>query len=98
MSQADIEQLRTPAHTYCESVEQQIIDHFGSSPSLLDAHVAVSDDVAKEIAVTANKTKSQLIYIGAEEGGVTQQFFRGRPIEQILRSATCDVAVYRGVE
>lgn len=31
-------------------------------------------------------------------GGVTQQFFRGRPIEQILRSATCDVAVYRGVE
>jgi nucleotide-binding universal stress UspA family protein len=64
---------------------------------LIDAHVTVSDDVPKEIVIAANKTKSRLICLGASERNLSERFWFGNPIEQVLRNATCDVAIYRGL-
>jgi nucleotide-binding universal stress UspA family protein len=60
----------------------------------LDLAVVVSDDVPKEIVILANKMKSQLIFMGASERALGQRLVYGSPIEQVLRSAPCDVAIH----
>lgn len=92
------ERLRLPGEAYCGRIEQEIGEQLGLAPAIMEAHVAVSDDVPKEIVLAANKTKSRLIYMGASERNLTERFLYGNPIEQVLRSANCDVAIYRGVQ
>lgn len=92
------ERLRRPGEAYCEHFEQEISEQLGMAPTAVDGNVVVSDDVAKEILIAANKTKSRLIYMGASERSVAERFLSGDPIEQVLRDATCDVAIYRGIE
>jgi nucleotide-binding universal stress UspA family protein len=98
MSHETSERLRLPGRKYCERVEQEISEQLGLGARIVDAQVVVSDDVPKQIVIAANKTKSRLIYMGASERNLTERFFYGNPIEQVLRDATCDVAIYRGVE
>ena len=57
----------------------------------------VSDDVPNEIVITANQTELRLIDMGALERHLTERFLDGNPIEQVLRNATRDVVIYRGV-
>ncbi|MEX2185497.1 MAG: universal stress protein [Pirellulales bacterium] len=98
MSHDSIERRRLTGREYCERVEHEIGEQLGVGSKVMDAQVVVSDDVPKEIVIAANKTKSRLIYMGASERNFTERFFHGNPIEQVLRDATCDVAIYRGVE
>ncbi len=98
LSREAANQLRQPGVIYCGRVEQEIGEQLGLAASIVDANTVVSDDVPKEIVLAANKTKSHLIYMGASERNLTEQFFYGNPIEQVLRDATCDVAIYRGVQ
>jgi nucleotide-binding universal stress UspA family protein len=79
-------------------VEKEISDQLGLGAKVVDAQVAVSDDVSSEIVLAANKTKSRLIYLGASERNLSERYFYGNPVERVLRDATCDVAIYRGVE
>jgi nucleotide-binding universal stress UspA family protein len=98
LSHASAERLQQPGQAYCEQIEREIRDQLGLGQGVVDAQVVVSDDVPKEIVITANKTRSRLIYLGASERNLTERFFFGNPIEQVLRDATCDVAIYRGLE
>ena len=79
-------------------MEQEIHEQLNLGSKIIDAQVIASDDVPKEIVIAATKTKSRLIYMGASERNLTERFFYGNPIEQVLRDATCDVAIYRGIE
>jgi nucleotide-binding universal stress UspA family protein len=97
LSHMSAEKLRQPGQAYCEQIEQEIRHQLGLGADVVEAQVVVSDDVPKEIVITANKTKSRLIYLGASERNLTERFFFGNPIEQVLRNATCDVAIYRGL-
>lgn len=63
----------------------------------MDAQAVLSDDISREILIAANKTKSRLIYMGASERKLAQRILYGNPIERVLRDATCDVAIYRGI-
>lgn len=92
------ERSRSPGEACCERVEQEIRERLGLGAKVMDAQVVVSDDVPKEILIAANKTKSRLIYMGASERNLTERLVYGNPIERVLRDATCDVAIYRGVE
>ena len=98
LSHQATEQRRLPGQAFCERVEQEISERLGLGAKVVDAQVVVSDDVPKEIVIAANKTKSRLIYLGASERNLSERFFHGNAIEQVLRNATCDVAIYRGVE
>lgn len=98
MSHESIERRRLPGQAYCKQVEQEISNQLGLGARVVDAQVVVSDDVPKEIVIAANRTKSRLIYMGASERNLTERFFYGNPVEQVLRDAVCDVAIYRGVE
>ncbi len=60
----------------------------------LDATVVLSDDLPKEIVIQANKAQSQIIYMGASAVSLRQRSVYGSPIEQVLRSAPCDIAIY----
>jgi nucleotide-binding universal stress UspA family protein len=97
MSHALAEPLRSPGRAYCVRIEREIEEQLGLGSKVMDALVVVSDEIPREILIAANKTKSQLIYMEASERGSTRRLFYGDPIEQVLREATCDVAVYRGI-
>ena len=97
LSRESAEQLRRPGQAYCDRIEQEIRAQLGPAPPVVDAHVVVSDDVPKEIVIAANKAQSRLIYLGASERNLSERFFFGNPVEQVLRDATCDVAIYRGL-
>ena len=92
------ERLRRRGLSYTERVEREVNQVLAPESTVVDANVLVSDDVPKEIVIFANKVKSRLIYMGASERNLTERFFYGNPIEQVLRDTGCDVAIYRGVE
>jgi len=98
MSHEATERSRAPGEAHCEHVEREIRERLGLGSKVMDAQVVVSDDVPKEILIAANKTKSRLIYMGASERNLTERLVYGNPIERVLRDATCDVAVYRGID
>jgi nucleotide-binding universal stress UspA family protein len=81
----------------CTEAERELNAALGHSKVIIDSHVAVSDDVAREIIIQAGKLRSQLIYLGASERSLARQLVSGSPLERVLRDAPCDVAVYRGV-
>jgi nucleotide-binding universal stress UspA family protein len=79
---------------YVLGIEQSLSTELGPTLGRLDASVVVSDDLPKEIVIQAGKAKSQLIYMGASAGSLRQRSVYGNPIEQVLRSAPCDIAIY----
>jgi nucleotide-binding universal stress UspA family protein len=88
--------LRQSRMRYLERVERELTERLGLSDVPIDTRVAVSDDVPKEIVTYANRTRSRMIFMGASERSRTERFLYGDPIEQVLRQAPCDVAIYGG--
>lgn len=97
LSHIAADQLRQLGQAYCERVEQEISELLNLGASIVDTNTVVSDDVPKEIVIAATKTKSRLIYMGGSERNLTERLLYGNPIEQMLRDAICDVAIYRGI-
>lgn len=89
--------LRRPGVGLCAEMERELTDALGDSTVMVDTHVVVSDDVAKEIIIHAGKLNSRLIYTAASERSLTRSVVAGNPLEQLLRDAPCDVAIYRGL-
>lgn len=79
---------------YLVGIENALSAELGTPIGRLDATVVLSDDLPKEIVIQATKARSQLIYMGASAGSLRQRSVYGSPIEQVLRSAPCDVAIY----
>jgi nucleotide-binding universal stress UspA family protein len=89
--------LRRAGVGLCMEAEREISGALGHSKVMIDAHIVISDDVAKEIIIHAGKCKSRLIYMGASERSLAGQLILGSPLERVLRDAPCDVGVYRGL-
>jgi hypothetical protein len=98
MSHQTSERLRQPGGDYCQRIEREISEQLGLGERVADAQITLSDDVPREIVIAANRTRSRLIYMGASQRSLPERFFRGNPIERVLRDAACDVAIYRGVQ
>jgi nucleotide-binding universal stress UspA family protein len=81
-------------HRYVKRIEEVLRQELGAPLGRLDQRVVLSDDVPKEIVIQANKARSQLIYMGASERSLRERSLYGNPIEQVLRSTPCDVAIY----
>lgn len=91
------QRLRRAGHEYCLRIERELGQELGLSESIMDIHTIISDDVPKDIIVHANRLKSQLIYMGASERSLAERLFYGNTLEQVLRDAPCDVAIYGGL-
>jgi nucleotide-binding universal stress UspA family protein len=80
---------------FAARVERELSDALGAGLNL-DTSVVVSDDAPREILVHAGKVRTGLICLGASERTLPERLVYGNPIEQVLRDAPSDVAVYRG--
>lgn len=92
-----VQRLSQRGVEYCRRIETEISQLSDLAAEKVDTHVIVSDNVPKEIVIHANKMRSRLIYLGASERSLPRQFIYGDPTEEILRDASCDVAIYRGL-
>ena len=81
---------------YLRRVERRLSEEADVSHVKLDSHAVVSDDPVKEILIATHRTKSRLIFAGTSERSLSERFFYGNPLEQLLRETPCDVAIYRG--
>jgi nucleotide-binding universal stress UspA family protein len=79
---------------YVSGIEESLASELALPIHSLDGTVVLSDDIPKEIVIQAAKHRSQLIYMGASATSLRRRSVYGSPIEQVLRSAPCDVAIY----
>jgi len=91
---AEAARLIQRGQEYVRGIERSLSAELGLPLGRLDATVVLSDDLPKEIVIQAGKARSQLIYMGASAGSLRQRSVYGSPIEQVLRSAPCDIAIY----
>ena len=79
---------------YASEIEEALAGELDIPVGSVDRTVVLSDDIPKEIVIHAGKHRSQLIYMGASAKSLRRRSVYGSPIEQVLRSAPCDVAIY----
>lgn len=97
MAQTQWQHLYRKALEPARRNEQWLREQLDLADVAMDSRVVVTDDGPKEIIIAANHLKSQLIFIGAFSRNLAGRFFYGDPLEQVLRNAPCDVAIYKGV-
>jgi nucleotide-binding universal stress UspA family protein len=94
ITHAEASRLIANDQRYVLRIEKALSHELNIPLGRLDQRVVLSDDIPKEIIIQANKAKSQLIYMGASERSLRERSLYGNPIEQVLRNAPCDVAIY----
>jgi len=98
LDQAAAERLLAAGRGFLAGVEEELRRGLAPLRGAFDASAIVSDDAAREILVFAAKLHARLICLGASKRGLPARLVYGNPIEQVLRDAPCDVAVYRSVD
>jgi nucleotide-binding universal stress UspA family protein len=98
MSPEGAEKLRADGHALLAPIEDELRAGLAPHRFELDSSVVVSDDAPKEILLCADKHRSRLIGLGASRRTLLERMVFGTPIEQLLRDAPSDVAVYRSVD
>jgi nucleotide-binding universal stress UspA family protein len=91
---AEAERLVEHGETYVSGVKRSLSTELDLPLGRLDGTAVLSDDIPKEIVIHAGKHRSQLIYMGASVSSLRKRSVYGNPIEQVLRNAPCDVAIY----
>ena len=94
---ASARRLRQEGLGYLQTVAEDIAESLEGTRPQMDDHVLISDDWAKEIVIQAGKTRAGLVLLGASDRFLQSRFYYGSRIEQILRSSTCDVGIYRRI-
>jgi len=91
-------QLRRDGVRLLHEAETQICAGLDPKPPHIDVSAVVSDDWAKEVIISASRLKSHLIVLEAPKQDLRARYVFGNRLEEILRNAPCDVAVYRGAD
>jgi nucleotide-binding universal stress UspA family protein len=94
MSHPEASRLVEHGQHYVSKVRRSLSTELDLPLGRVDGTAVLSDDIPKEIAIHAGKHKSQLIYMGASVSSLRKRSVYGNPIEQVLRNAPCDVAIY----
>ena len=84
-------------YEYLSEVAAEIREQASGFDWHFDRNVVLSDDWTKEILIQAGKVNAAMILLGATERNLPSRFFYGNKIEQILRTTSCDVGIYRRV-
>jgi len=94
LNHAEAARLVQDGQQYVSGVERSLGTELDLPNGHLDGNAVLSDDIPKEIVIHAGKHKSQIIYMGASASSLRKRSVYGNPIEQVLRNAPCDVAIY----
>ncbi len=84
-------------HAYLSRIVAEIRQQTTDASWHLDRQVVLSDDWAKEILIQAGKINAGMLLLGATERNLPSRYFYGNRIEQILRTTSCDVGIYRTI-
>jgi nucleotide-binding universal stress UspA family protein len=98
MSHEGAEKLLAEGRALVAPIEDEFRAALAPHRFALDSSVVVSDDAPKEIRLCAGTHRSRLIGLGASRRTLPERLVFGDPIEQLLRDAPSDVAVYRSVD
>jgi nucleotide-binding universal stress UspA family protein len=61
----------------------------------MDSRTLVCADWEHEIAVYANRLKTRLILVGTRARTLPHRLIFSNPLERLLRTTPCDIALYR---
>ena len=81
------------AHSRAMALETELQTGLGPTPLHWDVGATLSDDLAKETLAWSARQRARLIALDATGLPARPRF--AHPHEQVLRDATCDVALYR---
>lgn len=90
------DELRDIGEAFLDRMQQAIAAGTSLDAASIRTEVRVSDNREQEIVICASRHKSQLILLWAPEASLNGRFLFGDPLEQVMRDAPCDVAVFRG--
>ena len=93
LTDAEAGRLRHDAKAFIARAEEVITAMAAVPQSVLDGHVRVTDDWPKQVAVEAGRYRSDLILTDMTDRKAPFTF--AHPIEELMRIAPCNVAVYR---
>ncbi len=93
MTAADAARHYHAAQSAAERAMEEVAGATSLPPERIDSHVRVSDDWAKQVAVEAGRYRAGLAMVEMPAAGRGLSF--GHPIEELMRIAPSDVAVYR---
>jgi nucleotide-binding universal stress UspA family protein len=91
-----VESLRRAGQAACDRIEHELQRRLRGTPCVAESQAVVSDDIAREVVLTANRTHTRLILLGASERSLSARLATLSPIDGVLRTASCDVGIYRG--
>lgn len=97
LGRPSLERLLVRGRALLAPIEQELIRGLAPHHFEIDSSVVVSRDPPREILLHAARHRSRLICLGASGRTSAQRLVHGNPIEEVLRDAPADVAVYRGV-
>ncbi len=94
LNDAEAARLRHAAQTVVSQAERELLAATGLTPERIETHARVSDDWAKQTAIEAGRYRAGLTMAEMPPLKATGLSF-GHPIEELMRIAPSDVAVYR---
>jgi hypothetical protein len=97
LSAARAGKIQDRGAVYIQDVMREVVRETGNYTFLLDDHVLISDDWAREILVQAGKAHAGLILLGAGDHFLQSRFYFDKKIERILRRPPCDIGIYRKI-
>lgn len=90
------QKLRDKGWELMRGLDDELAELIGIDTWKTDVQVAVSDDWAHEVIISAGRHKAHLILMEASQNDLGAGYLYGNAIEVVLRDAPCDVAIYRG--
>jgi len=81
------------ARARAQAIEGELLDALGPVAWRSDAGATLSDDIARETLAWAARLRARLVALDASH--LPARLAYGDPLEQLLRDASCDVALYR---
>lgn len=88
------EKLKSEAMAFLQAQAAQIREGLSPGPPKTDCFTDVSDDWPKDVLLAAGRLRARLLILGATEKTLPERFLYGNPLEQVLRGAPCDAAVF----
>lgn len=89
-------QLRRAAEARLKAHETELAGALGIASECFDSSIRLTDAWPHEVIVRAGRHKAQLIFMGLPKRSLAQRLQGVYPVEEVLRDAPCDVAIFGG--
>jgi nucleotide-binding universal stress UspA family protein len=89
-------QQRRAAEARLKTQETELAKALGIASACFDSSIRLTHAWPHEVILRAGRHKAQLIFMGLPKQGLLQRLNGNYPVEEVLRDAPCDVAIFGG--